>query len=29
MALSIVSKVDDTTKAIITASGADNESGTL
>ena len=29
MALSIVSKVDDTTKAIITASGVDNESGTL
>ena len=29
MALSIVSKVDDTTKAILSVSGAVNESGTL
>ncbi len=29
MALSIVSKVDDTTKAILSVSGAVNESGTI
>ena len=29
MAISVVSKVDDTTKAILTASGAESESGTL
>ena len=29
MAISVVSKVDNTTKAILTASGAESESGTL
>ena len=29
MTLSVVSKTDDATKAIVNASGADNESGTL